>query len=53
ANEFKIGYAPAVQNGLALYFKDRNIPTTAMQQSGLFFARENESDHSVFKSIWY
>lgn len=50
ASEFQIGYAPAAQNGLALYFKDRDIPTTAMQQSGLFFARENERNHSAFKS---
>jgi DNA primase len=49
-NEFQIGYAPAAQNALALYLKPRDISTTAMQQSGLFFARENEKNHSAFKS---
>ena len=50
ANEFQIGYAPAARNAFALYLKNRDISTTAMQQSGLFFARENETDHSAFKS---
>ncbi len=50
ATEFQIGYAPASSNALALYLKTRSISTDAMQQSGLFFARENESNYSAFKS---
>ena len=50
ATEFQIGYAPASPNALALHLKNRNTATTAMQQSGLFFARENESNHTAFKS---
>ena len=50
ATEFQIGYAPASLNALALHFKTRDISTVAMQQSGLFFARENERDYSAFKS---
>lgn len=50
ATEFQIGYAPASPNALALHFKARNISTNAMRQSGLFFARENESNYSAFKS---
>jgi DNA primase len=50
AVEVKIGYAPAERNALALYFKERGIPVTAMHQSGLFYARDNESAHSNFKS---
>lgn len=50
ANEFKIGYAPASLNALALYFKSRDISTAAMLQSGLFFARENQDNYAAFKS---
>ena len=50
ANEFQIGYAPVDQNALSLFFKTRSISTVAMQQSGLFYARENESNYSAFKS---
>jgi DNA primase len=50
AKEVKIGYAPAARNALALYCKQRGVSTAAMHQSGLFFARENESNHEYFKS---
>jgi DNA primase len=50
AESVKIGYAPAARNALALFFKERDISTTAMHQSGLFFARENENHHENFKS---
>jgi DNA primase len=50
AKEYKIGYAPASQNALALHCKERGVSTAAMQQSGLFFAREREEDYSRFKS---
>ncbi len=50
ASEFQIGYAPSAKNEFALYLKNRDISTTAMQQSGLFFARENETNYSAFKS---
>jgi DNA primase len=50
AEEVHIGYAPAARNALARYFKERGIPVTAMQQCGLFFARDNETVHENFKS---
>jgi DNA primase len=50
AKEVKIGYAPAAANAFALYCKERKISTTAMLQSGLFFAREGEQNHEYFKS---
>jgi DNA primase len=50
ADEVKIGYAPAARNALALYFKARDISTDAMHKSGLFFARDHETNHSNFKS---
>lgn len=50
ATEFQIGYSPAATNELALFFKERKISTVAMQSSGLFFARENETVHANFKS---
>ncbi len=50
AQELKIGYAPAARNALALYCKERGVSTAAMHQSGLFFARDNESNHEYFKS---
>ncbi|WP_158279800.1 DNA primase [Coraliomargarita sinensis] len=50
AKEFKIGYAPAAINALALYFKERGVTTAAMHQSGLFFARDREQEHANFKS---
>jgi DNA primase len=50
ADEVKIGYAPAAHNALALYFKERGIPTAAMHKSGLFFARDGEAYHERFKS---
>lgn len=50
AEEVKIGYAPAKDNALALLCQKRNISTAAMHQSGLFFAREQERDHSRFRS---
>ena len=50
AKEFQIGYAPAAKNTFSLYLKTRGILTTAMKQSGLFFARETENDYAAFKS---
>ena len=50
ATEFKIGYAPAAIDSLALLCKEREISLTAMHRSGLFFAYENERDHRRFKS---
>ncbi len=50
AEEVKIGYAPASVNAFAQLCQKRNISVAAMQQSGLFFARENERDYSRFKS---
>jgi len=50
AKEFKIGYAPAAQNAFALFCKEKGISTAAMQQSGLFFAREHEREHANFKA---
>ncbi|TVP79562.1 MAG: DNA primase [Puniceicoccaceae bacterium] len=50
AKEFKIGYAPAAREALALYCQTKNISTAAMHQSGLFFARDGEKNHAYFKS---
>jgi len=50
ADEVKIGYAPTARNAFALYCKERQIMTSAMHQSGLFYARENENQHGNFKS---
>ena len=50
ASEFKIGYAPAAVDSLALLCKEREISLNAMHRSGLFFAYENERDHRRFKS---
>jgi DNA primase len=50
AEEVRIGYAPVSINALALYLQEKGITTDAMQQSGLFFARDYEKDHSRFKS---
>jgi DNA primase len=50
AREFKIGYAPAAPHDFALHCKDKDISIAAMQQSGLFFARDNEQAHRNFKS---
>lgn len=50
AETVKIGYAPAAREALALYCKERNVSTTAMHQSGLFFARDGEQNHAYFKS---
>lgn len=50
AKEFKIGYAPAAVNALALHCQERGIATAAMHQSGLFFARDREQEHRNFKS---
>lgn len=50
AEAHKIGYAPAALNALALLCQKREISTQAMHQSGLFYAYDNESDHSRFKS---
>ena len=50
AKEFKIGYAPAAQNAFALFCKEKGVSIAAMHQSGLFFARDREQEHSYFKS---
>jgi DNA primase len=50
AGEVKIGYAPAARDTLAIYCKERNITTAAMHQSGLFFARNGETNHAYFKA---
>ena len=50
AEAHKIGYAPAALNALALLCQKREISTQAMHQSGLFYAYDNESDHTRFKS---
>ncbi len=50
ATEFQIGYAPVTQNALSLFLKSRDVSTSAMHQSGLFYARENESNYAAFKS---
>lgn len=50
AKEFKIGYAPAAQNAFALHCKERGVSIAAMHQSGLFFARDREQEHTYFKS---
>lgn len=50
AKEVKIGYAPAARDALALHCKEHNVSTAAMHQSGLFFARDGESNHEYFKS---
>jgi DNA primase len=50
AKEYKIGYAPAARDALALFCKEKGIPVAAMHQSGLFFARDQEQEHANFKS---
>lgn len=50
AEEVKIGYAPASANAFALFCEKRQISTAAMHKSGLFFARDNEREHSRFRS---
>ena len=50
AEAHKIGYAPAALNALALLCQKREISTQAMHQSGLFYAYDNESDPTRFKS---
>ncbi len=50
AVEFKIGYAPASLNAFAQFCLERKISLAAMHRSGLFYARENESDYTRFKS---
>lgn len=50
AQEVKVGYAPAARDALALYCKKRDVSTAAMHQSGLFFAREGETNYEYFKS---
>lgn len=50
ADEVKIGYAPAARNALALHFREKNVSLVAMQQSGLFFARDGEQNYENFKS---
>lgn len=50
AREVKIGYAPAAREDFALFCQKRSISTAAMHQSGLFFARDGESNHAYFKS---
>ena len=50
AEEVKIGYAPARQNALALYFKERGVSAAAMHRAGLFYTRDNETHHENFKS---
>ncbi|WP_269525676.1 DNA primase [Coraliomargarita parva] len=50
AKEIKIGYAPAGVSTFALYCKSKQISLAAMHASGLFFARDRESDYARFKS---
>ncbi|MFP4068569.1 MAG: DNA primase [Opitutales bacterium] len=50
AREHKIGYAPASRNALALLCRERKFSTAALHASGLFFARDGESDYAQFKS---
>jgi DNA primase len=50
AKEVKIGYAPAAREVFALFCQKRNVSTAAMHQSGLFFARDGERNHTYFKS---
>ncbi len=50
AAEFKIGYAPADAFALARICQKKNIAPAVMQASGLFFARDNETDYGRFKS---
>lgn len=50
AQTIRIGYAPSARDALALFCKERDLSAAAMQQSGLFFAREGEQNHAYFKS---
>ncbi|CAI8321564.1 MAG: DNA primase [Opitutia bacterium UBA7350] len=50
AETYKVGYAPAALNALALLCQKKEISTEAMHQSGLFYAYDNEKDHQRFKS---
>lgn len=50
ADEIKIGYAPVAYNALAQYLNERGVSTSAMQQSGLFYTRNNENNYNSFKS---
>lgn len=50
AKEFKIGYAPASINALAIACEKKGIPLQVMQAAGLFFARERESDYRRHRS---
>lgn len=50
AKDYGIGYAPAAADALALLCRERKIPVEVMQPSGLFFARDRETDHARFKS---
>ena len=50
AESFKIGYAPTSPTSLARLCMKKKITPAAMQQSGLFYARGNETDHTRFKS---
>lgn len=50
AAEFKIGYAPADAFALARICQKKDIAPAVLQASGLFFARENETDYGRFKS---
>lgn len=50
AREFKIGYAPAAADSLARLCRDKKFGPAALHASGLFFAREQESDSARFRS---